>query len=194
MFIFDFTEKMITLKLLCLFQLTSRQVVDAYIERQREVQPIINAITEDRWLLARAEAELVDRALEELQKGAESMPSADSNKPFRTATLATDWPLLGIPISVKECFAVAGLYWTGGIKSRAERRVTATVDDEADTVRRLKGAGAIVLCHTNVPELAMWTESSNVVYGRTLNPYDTRRAPGGSSGGEAALVCISNYQ
>ncbi len=47
-----------------------------------------------------------------------------------------------------------------------------------------------VLCHTNGPELGMWCETVNPVFGRTNNPYDTRRTCGGSSGGEAALVCI----
>lgn len=52
----------------------------------------------------------------------------------------------------------------------------------------MKDAGAILLAVTNVPEVCMWWESMNVVYGRTRNPYDSRRISGGSSGGEAALI------
>lgn len=52
----------------------------------------------------------------------------------------------------------------------------------------MKNAGAILLAVTNVPEVCMWWESANVVYGRTRNPYDSRRSSGGSSGGEAALI------
>lgn len=52
----------------------------------------------------------------------------------------------------------------------------------------MKEAGAIVLAITNVPEVCMWWESVNTLYGRSKNPYDTRRITGGSSGGEAALI------
>lgn len=49
-------------------------------------------------------------------------------------------------------------------------------------------SGAILLGVTNVPEVCMWVESVNSIYGRTCNPYDSRRMCGGSSGGEAALI------
>lgn len=52
----------------------------------------------------------------------------------------------------------------------------------------MKNAGAILLAVTNVPEVCMWWESSNTIYGRVSNPYDTRRTAGGSSGGEGALI------
>lgn len=64
-----------------------------------------------------------------------------------------------------------------------QKRV-ATAD--ADIVRMCKRAGAIPLVVTNTPELCMYWESYNNVTGRTVNPYDTRRAAGGSSGGEAS--------
>jgi len=56
---------------------------------------------------------------------------------------------------------------------------------------RVKDAGAILLAITNVPELALWWESSNKLYGRSNNPYDVRRTPGGSSGGEGALIAAA---
>lgn len=52
----------------------------------------------------------------------------------------------------------------------------------------MNAAGAILIALTNVPEVCMWVESQNGIYGRTKNPYDTRRSVGGSSGGEGALI------
>ena len=59
---------------------------------------------------------------------------------------------------------------------------------DATVVARMRSAGAILLGVTNVPEFACWFESDNLVYGRTNNPYDVSRTPGGSSGGEAAII------
>jgi amidase len=89
----------------------------------------------------------------------------------------------GLPVVVKDVIKVAGLACSGG--SRALRAV-AHVD--ATAVARLKAAGAIVLGLTNVPEMGRGGESNNSLYGRTNNPYDLSRTPGGSSGGSAALV------
>jgi amidase len=89
----------------------------------------------------------------------------------------------GLPVVVKDVMKVAGLACSGG--SRALRSVART---DATAVARLRGAGAIVLGLTNVPELGRGAESNNSLYGRTNNPYDLTRTPGGSSGGSAALV------
>jgi amidase len=89
----------------------------------------------------------------------------------------------GLPVVVKDVMRVAGLACSGG--SRALRAV-AHVD--ATAVSRLRAAGATVLGLTNVPELGRGGESNNNLYGRTNNPYDLSRTPGGSSGGSAALV------
>ncbi|ODM88193.1 Fatty-acid amide hydrolase 2 [Orchesella cincta] len=59
--------------------------------------------------------------------------------------------------------------------------------EDAEVVKSLKSVGAIPIGVTNVPELCMWWESHNTVYGRSRNPYDTRHITGGSSGGEAAV-------
>lgn len=59
-------------------------------------------------------------------------------------------------------------------------------EEDADTVRLMREAGAIPLCVTNVSELCMWWESSNIIYGRTNNPYLNCRIVGGSSGGEVS--------
>lgn len=93
-------------------------------------------------------------------------------------------PLAGIPFSVKGVFAIEGAPWVVG--SAYRRGVVASFTDPG--VARLRRAGAIPLCQTNVPEAAFWIETYNKVYGRTCNPHHPGRTAGGSSGGEAALV------
>lgn len=94
-------------------------------------------------------------------------------------------PLLGVPITVKESFDVAGLRTTWGFEF-ARQLPPAT--DDAVAVARLKAAGAVLLGKTNCAlALADW-QTANPVYGRTLNPLDPSRTPGGSSGGSAAAV------
>jgi amidase len=93
-------------------------------------------------------------------------------------------PLLGVPMTVKEAFDVAGLPTTWGLA--AFREVVPQTD--AVAVRRLKTAGAVILGKTNVPpNLGDW-QSANPIYGRTNNPLDLSRTPGGSSGGSAAAL------
>jgi amidase len=97
-----------------------------------------------------------------------------------------DRPLLGIPVTVKESFNVAGLPTTWGI---SECRDFVPAED-AVQVSRLKTAGAVVLGKTNVPLGLQGLQSSNEIYGTTNNPWDHSRTPGGSSGGSAAaLAC-----
>lgn len=93
-------------------------------------------------------------------------------------------PLLGLPMTVKEQFNVAGLPTTWGYSRFRDWRP----DVDALVVQRLKAAGAIMIGKTNVPEgLSDW-QSYNEVYGTTNNPWDLRRTPGGSSGGAAAAL------
>ena len=95
-----------------------------------------------------------------------------------------DQPLFGVPMTIKESFDVAGLPTTWGhpqFKGRPAPR-------DALLVRRLKAAGAVIIGKTNVPvDLTDW-QSFNPVYGRTNNPHNLGRSPGGSSGGSAAAV------
>jgi len=93
-------------------------------------------------------------------------------------------PLHGVPMTIKDTLETTGVICTGGTKGRANYVPKAY----ATAVARLRAAGAIFLGKTNVPELAGAIESDNLVYGRTNNPYDLARTPGGSSGGEAAIV------
>lgn len=92
--------------------------------------------------------------------------------------------LLGLPVTVKESIAVAGLPTTMGQPERAEH----IADCDASAVQRLKEAGAIVVGKSNVPLNNGDIQSFNAVYGVTNNPWDMTRTPGGSSGGSAAAI------
>jgi len=137
------------------------EVVSASIERQEEVQPQINAVA----------ISLYDQALA-------AAKAADQDKP-RDGQL-----LYGVPVTVKECFDVVGTATTAGLVGRAAELKT----DDAELVRRLRAAGAIITAKSNLSQLMLYAESDNPLYGRTNNPWDLARTPGGSSGGEAALV------
>src|SRR5262249_52984571 len=92
--------------------------------------------------------------------------------------------LHGVPISVKESFGVAGQPCTWGIPQLKGARAPA----HAVAVRRLLGAGAVLLGATNVPFELMDAQSFNDIYGTSNNPWDLARTPGGSSGGTAASL------
>jgi amidase len=93
-------------------------------------------------------------------------------------------PLLGVPMTVKESFDIAGLPTSWGMPPFKEWRPAA----DAVAVQRLKAAGAVILGKTNVPyALGDW-QSYNEIYGTTNNPWDLGRSPGGSSGGGAAAL------
>ena len=93
-------------------------------------------------------------------------------------------PLLGVPMTVKESFNVAGLPTTWGFEHARELRPT----EDAVAVVRLKAAGAVILGKTNVPVALSDWQSVNPVYGRSSHPLDPKRTPGGSSGGSAAAL------
>ena len=148
---------------------SSREVVEAHIERIRAVNPVLNAVVEDRFEEALKEAEAADgRVTEATAAGRlDELP-----------------PLHGVPCTIKEVFALPGFRQTSGLVSRRDF----VASEEATTVTRLRAAGAVVMGSTNVSELCMWMETSNKLYGRTNNPYDPKRIVGGSSGGEGAIV------
>ncbi|XP_068611727.1 fatty-acid amide hydrolase 2-A-like [Brachionichthys hirsutus] len=154
-------------------EVSSVEVVQAYIDRIQEVNPLLNAVVKDRFDSALQEAAQVDKLIEEETDGEE--------------VLEERLPLLGVPLSVKEYFSLQGMPLTTGVVSR--QGVVCTVD--SPPVALLKRAGAIPLGVTNVPELCMWAESHNRLYGVTNNPYDLERTPGGSSGGEASLIAAA---
>ncbi len=92
--------------------------------------------------------------------------------------------LLGLPVTVKDSLEAEGLPALSGSLAR----VGHVVLQDSTVVRRLRAAGAIVVAKTNVPEYTWSYETDNVVSGRTLHPLDPARTPGGSSGGEAAVL------
>jgi fatty acid amide hydrolase len=144
-------------------RLSAIEAVDAYVARIEEVNPSLNALVLPRFDDARAEAEAADRSR---GHGAEI------------------GALHGVPITVKECLELEGLPATAGLARLADVRSTR----DALLVARLRRAGAIVLGKTNLSQLVWFNDASNPVYGRTNNPWDLDRGPGGSSGGEAAIV------
>ncbi|KAG5322122.1 FAAH2 hydrolase, partial [Acromyrmex heyeri] len=153
-------------------KITSEEIVKAYIERCKEVNDLINAVVESRYLDAIEEAKAVDAMIE---KG------VDLEK------IKITQPFLGVPFTTKESNRVKGLIHSMGLLSRRNHRA----EEDATTVRFFKEAGAILIATTNIPELLLWTESRNNVYGQTNNPYNTTRTVGGSSGGDAAIVSAS---
>jgi amidase len=143
-------------------KISAVELTDHVIARIEALDPKINAVVVHDFDRAREAARAADAAL----------GRGESR------------PLLGVPITIKESFNVAGLPTTWGI-------VTAkgfVPPEDALTVARLKAAGAVVLGKTNVPlVLADW-QSFNDIYGTTNNPWDLARTPGGSSGGSAAAL------
>src|SRR5579862_4824765 len=93
-------------------------------------------------------------------------------------------PLHGIPVTVKDSFDIAGLPTRLGSFFAPET----PADQDAAVVSRLRRAGAIILGKTNTPEFLGSYETDNFITGRTNNPWDLDRTPGGSSGGEAAAI------
>jgi fatty acid amide hydrolase len=144
-------------------ELRATDVVEDHIARIEEVNAKLNAVVVKRYDEARAEAAAADKA----RAAAKSLG-----------------PLHGVPMTIKECLDLAGTPSTFGIGSRANHRATT---DEVH-VARLRAAGAIVLGKTNVPQVLLSFETDSPVYGRTQNPWDLSRTPGGSSGGQAAIM------
>ncbi len=144
-------------------ELTSRTVTGACLEQIARVNPIINA----------AVLVVADSAMEEAGK----CDREAAGGRFRG-------PLHGVPISIKDSIDTAGIVTTGGTAGRRGF----VPERDAPVVRRLREAGAVLLAKTNTPELTMGGETVNTIYGRTCNPYDPARSPGGSSGGSVALV------
>jgi fatty acid amide hydrolase len=143
--------------------LTSQEVVEAHIQRIEAVNPKINAVVFPLFDQARAEAKAADEARAQ-------------GKPLG--------PLHGVPITIKDQFLVKGTPSTWGLQNQANHRA----EEDGPLVRRLREAGAIILGKTNIPQLLYYPESDNPVYGRCNNPWNLARTPGGSSGGEGAII------
>ncbi|MCP9257950.1 Fatty-acid amide hydrolase 2 [Dirofilaria immitis] len=158
-------------------EITSLSLVEAYIKRIREVNGTINAVVQMNFKEALLKAQETDEMLQSLNQDSEEFRSSSFIQYSSWFTLC----VANIPkIPLRRMVYIAQLEYHIGKKSVS--------DEDAIVVQRMKNAGAILLAVTNVPEVCMWWESMNVVYGRTKNPYDSRRISGGSSGGEAALI------
>ena len=101
----------------------------------------------------------------------------------RRRAAGEDGPLLGVPIAVKDEIDIAG-----HLTSRGTDAFTVPAASDAEVVRRLRAAGAVIVGKTTMPELGLWPFTESVTWGVTRNPWDTGRTPGGSSGGSAAAV------
>jgi amidase len=142
--------------------ISARELMDAAIARIEALDPKINAVVVRDFDRARETADTADAALAKGERR----------------------PLLGLPMTVKEQFNIAGLPTTWGHAKFADWKPAA----DALAVQRLKAAGAIILGKTNIPvDLSDW-QSYNEVYRTTNNPWDLTRTPGGSSGGSAAAL------
>ncbi len=141
---------------------TPQAVLAEHVARHRACHDRLNALVQPRHEAAAAEAAAV----------------------AATRGIAAAGPLAGVPVSVKECFPVRGLVTPLGIRAR-RGLVDAT---DADIVRRLRAAGAVVVGKANVPQAMFLHETDNPVWGSTAHPFAPDRGPGGSSGGDAALV------
>jgi amidase len=93
-------------------------------------------------------------------------------------------PLHGVPVTIKSNIDVAGWPCSAGSLLRKD----CVAERDAPVVTRLRSAGAIILGNTNTPEMLMAYESNNLLTGKSSNPWDLSRTPGGSSGGEAAAI------
>ena len=144
-------------------QLSSREVMQAHLERIDAVNPKINAV--------------VTLMREDALKGADAADKA-------VASGAALGPLHGVPFTIKDTLDTAGVASQRGSKLFAGH----IPDQDATAVARFKAAGAIPLAKTNIPEFAAWTESDNLLTGRTNNPWNLERTSGGSTGGEAAMI------
>jgi amidase len=142
-------------------EMSSVDVTRACLDRIGEVNPRLNAVAQLRAEAALAEARRADTTPTD-QRGV----------------------LHGLPMTIKDSLDTAGTITTGGTKGRA----AFVPSEDATVVRRVRAAGAILLGKTNTPDLTLNYETSNLVYGRTKNPYDLERTSGGSSGGAAAIV------
>jgi len=143
-------------------KISAAELTDQSIARIEALDGKLNAVVVRDFERARAAAKEADAALARGEKK----------------------PLLGVPMTVKEAFNVAGLPTTWG---QADAKGWLARED-ALTVARLKAAGAIILGKTNVPFMLTDWQSYNDVYGQTNNPWDVARSPGGSSGGSAASL------
>jgi amidase len=139
------------------------EVIQTYLARIQQINPKLNALIQ-----------LVDPEIA-LKKARIADEKLTKNQVLG--------PLHGLPITIKDCCRVQDF-----IISKGSNGYNFLSKEDATAVARLKAAGGIILGISNVPEFNIAYETDNDRYGKTLNPYDLNRTPGGSSGGEAAII------
>ncbi len=144
-------------------QVSSREVVEAHLQRAEVVNPAVNAVT----------VLLADEALE-AAGAADGVIAAGGDLP----------PLLGVPFTVKGNIDLVGTPTTQGAKALMDAYPTR----DAPVVERMRAAGAIPMARTNLPTYAIRWHTDSELWGATINPWDRSRTPGASSGGEAAAL------
>ena len=152
-------------RLIAAGDVSAREVVQWTLDRIAALDPQLNA-----YRIVLAEKALTEADHADARRNADP-PTHESR------------PLLGVPVAIKDNLDVAGEVSAHGSAAAGE---AATSD--AEQVRLLRQAGAIVLGKTNMPELAIWPWTESQAFGVTRNPWNTRLSPGGSSGGSAAAV------
>lgn len=145
-------------------KVSSVELVKAHLEHIRQINPSVNAVVD---LLADSALHTAEEADRKLARG------------------EVCGPLHGVPFSIKDSIDVAGTRCTAGTLGRKN---APPAERDATLVARLRAAGGIPIAKTNLPDLLFSFETDNLIFGRTNNPYDLSRTPGGSSGGESALI------
>ena len=143
-------------------QVSALELLDLHLHRIERYNPRLNAIVTPNYDKARQVAAQADAAREQ----------------------GKDRLLLGLPLTIKDCIYVEGLPTTGGVPERAE----AIAEEDAPVAARVRAAGGVIMGKTNVPPYAADNQSANPLFGRSNNPWDLSRTPGGSTGGGAAAV------
>ncbi|MDX6640248.1 MAG: amidase, partial [Solirubrobacteraceae bacterium] len=142
-------------------EVSPRELVQAVLDRIAQLDPQLNAFR-----IVLAERALAEAAQAEGRRGA-----------------GGDRPLLGVPIAIKDDVDVAGEVTAMGIAGHGPAK-----EHDAEVVRRLRAAGAVILGKTAVPEMCIWPFTETLTFGATRNPWNTAYTPGGSSGGTGAAV------
>jgi Asp-tRNA(Asn)/Glu-tRNA(Gln) amidotransferase A subunit family amidase len=145
-------------------ELSSRELTEQTLERLARAGERLNAVV----YLAEEEALAAARTADAARAAGETLP------------------LAGLPVTVKDSIAVAGMPWESGSFARAGT----VADTDATIVSRLRAAGGVIVAKTAVPEYTWSYETESARQGRTANPYARERTCGGSSGGEAALLAV----
>jgi amidase len=144
-------------------EISSVELLELHFEHNQRIHPYINALVQSNRERALSEAHAADEA----------------------RIHGEDYGILhGIPVSIKDSWETEGIISTSGTLGRKGF----VPKQDATIVQRLRSAGAIILGKTNCPELVLPFETDNLVYGRTNNPWNLHHTPGGSTGGEAALI------